>query len=273
MSANPEPTPAMRYPLRPQPGYPHPDAGLRARQRTREQRYGRKRRRHPVRRSVIAVFTAMVVLVLLALGDRVANAVAENNIADRIQSAGFPVRPSVTITGFPFLTQVAARDVRQVDISAGNIPAGPVKLSSLQVTATGVRLDPSLSGGTVTQASASAVVTFASLASGVASGSGANGSGTAVTVVAAGPDKVAISAGGVRLGDAEVSVTGANEVSVRPVTGGGAVGGTLNVGGTSFGGFTFTIPKLPAGLRLNGASVTASGLQVTASAHDTQLSQ
>ena len=275
---SPDQTPTVRYPAQAQAqAQAHvpvrsaaPDAGLRARQRVEDQQYARKRRRHPVRRSVIAGFTVLVVLLLLVVGDRVANAVAENTIADKIQSSGFPAKPAVTITGFPFLTQVAAHDIHQIDISASNVPAGPVELSSVTATATGVHLNSSFNGGTVDQINGNLLVTFAALA-----GAGTNGAGAGVTISAAGTNKIQISAAGVPLGEAEVMLTGSNQVSVKPVSTGGILGGILSVIGSnvSFNAFSFPIPKLPAGLRVTSVSVTSQGLRIAASAHDTQLSQ
>jgi hypothetical protein len=275
---SPDQSPTVQYPQRQQnpqrPQYPdqqhaRPDAGSQAQQRVQEQQRGKKNRRHPVRRSVIALFTVIVVLILLVIGDRVANAVAENDIAGQIQSSGFPARPSVTITGFPFLTQVAAHNIHQIDISASNVPAGPLQLSSVKATATGVHLNSSFNGGTVTQINATVLVTFAALA-----GAGSSGGNSVLTVSAAGTDKVAVSAAGVPIGDAQVSLTGSNVVTVKPVSGGGIVGGILNaIGGTSFTGFSFTVPKLPAGLQLKSVSVSSAGLTITAAGHDTQLSQ
>jgi hypothetical protein len=251
----------------PQRSQPAGDAGALARQRVLEQQESRKLRRHPVRRWVIALFTVFVVVVLLVIGDRVANAVAENDIAEQIQSSGFPLKPSVTITGFPFLTQVAAHDIHQIDISASNIPAGPIELSSLHATATGVHLNSGFNGGTVDQINGTALVTFAAIAS-------ASGGSSVLSVSAAGSDTVAISAGGVSIGDAKISITGANQVSIEPVSNGGIVSGILGaIGGNSFNGFSFTVPKLPAGLQLKSVSVSAQGVAIGVSAHDTQLSQ
>lgn len=220
-----------------------------------------------MRRSVVAVFTVVVILILLVIGDRVANAVAENDIADKIQSSGFPVKPSVTITGFPFLTQVLAHDIHQIDISASNVPAGPLKLSSVTATATGVHLNSSFNGGTVDQINGTVLVTFAELASAATGGSGAG-----LLLSADGPDKVKITGDVGPLSDtevAQVSKTGPSQISVKVLNSGGALGGILS----SFGSFSFDVPKLPAGLQLTSVSVTSQGLRVSASAHDTQLSQ
>src|SRR5437763_15229435 len=80
-----------------------------------------------------------VLAVLLVAADRVSVAVAENQISDRLTSAyGLPGKPGVSITGFPFLTQVAAGDYRQIDVSASQVPADGATLHDLKVHLSGV---------------------------------------------------------------------------------------------------------------------------------------
>ena len=68
----------------------------------------------------------IILAVLLVAADRIAVAVAENQISDRLTSAyGLAGKPGVTITGFPFFTQVVAGDYRQIDVSASQVPASP----------------------------------------------------------------------------------------------------------------------------------------------------
>ena len=81
----------------------------------------------------------VVLAVLLVTADRISVAVAENQISDRLTSAyGLPDKPGVSITGFPFLTQVAAGDYRQIDVSASQVPADGATLHDLNVRLTGV---------------------------------------------------------------------------------------------------------------------------------------
>ncbi len=66
----------------------------------------------------------IILAVLLVVADRVSVAVAENQISDRLTSAyGLAGKPGVTITGFPFLTQVVTGDYQQIDVSASQVPA------------------------------------------------------------------------------------------------------------------------------------------------------
>lgn len=244
-----------------QPGY-QPAAGQGARPGARPRPARRRGRRWTV-----AIFVLIVVLIVLVIGDRVANAVAENSIASKIQSSGFPVTPSVTIEGFPFFTQVIAHDFRRIDISASNVPAGPVNINSIKATATGVHPDPSFNGATVDKINGTAFIAFSSLAS-----AGNGGTGAGISLSADGPDQVKISAGIGPLSDTEVakvSLTGSRQISVQVLSDGSPLSSVLS----SFGSFSFTIPKLPAGLQVKSVAVTSRGLQVSAAAQHTTLSQ
>ena len=82
----------------------------RARPGCRSSGYGGRRRRPdgpgaPARRRhrglTITAIVVVVLLILLVVADRVAAGIAENEVANQIKSAGFPVKPKVTIAGFP----------------------------------------------------------------------------------------------------------------------------------------------------------------------------
>lgn len=108
-----------------------------------------------------------VLAVLLVAADRISVAVAENQISDRLTSAyGLPGKPGVSITGFPFLTQVAAGDYRQIDVSASQVPADGATLHNLNVRLSGVHATVSQALGngssmvTADRAAGSAMVGF-----------------------------------------------------------------------------------------------------------------
>jgi hypothetical protein len=98
--------------------------------------YARPRRR---RRWPVWLLVVLVVLVLLAVAaDRVALLVAERLGADAFQhSQDLQQRPSVSIAGFPFLTQLASGDYRDVSVKAKGLVVGhadhPLQLSDLDV--------------------------------------------------------------------------------------------------------------------------------------------
>jgi hypothetical protein len=227
----------------------------------------RPRRRHRVRRSVMALFAIIVLLILATIADRVANAVAENEIATQFVKNGFPVKPAVTIEGFPFLTQLVAHDIHDIDISASNVPAGPVTITSVKGKMTGVHLNSSFNGGKVDHITGTVFVSFSSLAA-----AGGGGTGTGISMSADGSDMVKITADvagqPIDTEVAKVSLTG-SEVSVQVLPSGSPLSGLL----TSFGSFTFPIPKLPAGMRVTGVSVTSQGITASAAANNTTLTE
>jgi hypothetical protein len=231
---------------------------------------GRRGRRRPMRRSVMALFAVIVILILLVIGDRVALAVTENQFASQFQKQGFPVKPSVTIEGFPFLTQLAAKDFNKVDISASNVPAGPVTISSLHATINGMHISSfsSSASAKVDKLDATAFISFGALAA--AGGLG----GTGVTVTQDGPNKVKISAGlGGVLSDteeAEITQTGPQQISIKVLPSDSALGSVLS----SFGSFSFSLPKgVPASLKITGLTLNSQGLNVSASATNATFSQ
>jgi hypothetical protein len=216
----------------------------------------------------MTIFALIVVLILLVIGDRVALAVAENDMADQFVSNGLPVKPSVTIEGFPFLTQLAARDFRKVDISASNVPAGPVTITSAKATLTGMHFNSSFNGATVDHMTVTLFVSFSALA-----GAGGLGNVAGLTITPAGPNLLKITAGVGPLSDTEeakVTQTGPQQISIQVVNNGGALGGLLS----SFGSFSFNLPKgVPASLQITGVTLNSQGLTATAAANNANLSE
>ncbi|HEX4833910.1 MAG TPA: LmeA family phospholipid-binding protein [Trebonia sp.] len=243
----------------------------------------RRRRRH--RKATMAVFTIIVILILLVIGDRVAVAVAEHEIASQIHSADTSINPSVSIKGFPFLTQVVSRDLQEIDISASNVAAGPVSISSVNAVAKGVHVNGSFNGGEVDTISANVFVSFASLSSALTSQSG----GFADLKLSPAPNNEIKASFGIA-GTNVLTETGkitlkGNQVTVAwqdsgSDSGDGGLGGIIGditgsggSGGTGLPNLNFTIPKLPAGIQITNFSVTSTGIQVTGGAHNTTLSQ
>lgn len=228
--------------------------------------YGRPRRRR--RGRWIALITLVVLAVIAFVADQVARSYAQNTIASNIQSSsGMPVKPSVSIEGFPFLTQLAARDLRVIDISASNVPAGKITVTSIKAKATGVHISSGFNGATVDQINGTAFITFASLQKAL----GLQGVATIGADPADGPNAVKLSAGPIGAVTGKVEVTGPNQVTVQmqSLSGLGSLFGGAVPGSTQ----TFQIPKLPAGLVVRSISVTDQGIVGTASAQNTMLSK
>ena len=111
----------------------------------------------------------LAIIVILVAADRVGAVVAENKMASQIQQQGFPTKPDVKIQGFPFLTQLAARDFKTVVITASNVTEGPLEIASLNATIHGMHINSSFSGATLDSINGSALITFTALANAAAS--------------------------------------------------------------------------------------------------------
>ena len=86
------------------------------------------------------LFTLLALIVVLVAADRIAVAVAEDKISDRLASAyGLPARPGVGIAGFPFLTQVLSGSYHTVSVNVPSVQAGGVRVTRLDTRFTGVR--------------------------------------------------------------------------------------------------------------------------------------
>lgn len=221
----------------------------------------RRRRRWPL-------ITLIVVLVLLVAADRGAKAYAENQMASQFRSSlDLSGKPDVNIQGFPFLTQLAARDFRTVTINASNETAGPdsqLEIASLTATLHGMHLN-SLNSTTIDQFNASALITFTALAH-------AGGIPQGITLSANGPAQIKASIdilGFSSSAVAQVTQSGPNQINVHVLNAGGIPGDVLG----SLANFNVSIPKLPAGVTLSSVDVTQQGLRLTAVGHDTTLSQ
>ena len=197
---------------------------------------------------VVAVMVALLAVVLIA--DRVAVLCAQDRLARQIQDWGFSVKPHVTIAGFPFLTQVAARRLNKVVIRAAGKKLGPVKVRQLDLTLHGIR--GSGNGRTASQLSGTALIGFAGLA-------GMPG----LTLSAGGPDRVKITAGlglGQVTGTATARVTRAGPGGIRIVV--------ISAGGIpiallgSLRDITVPLPALPPGMTIKGITVTGQGVLV-----------
>jgi len=219
----------------------------------------RRRRRWPW----IVLATLLVLLVLFVVLDRVAVAYAENQAAQQMQSQGFPTKPDVTIEGFPFLTQVAARNIKDVHITATKVPAGPVTLS-LTADATNVLLDPGYQSGTISHVAGTGVIPFSSVSS-------AFGGGSGLTITSAGGNTMKVS---LNVLGADISMTGTIEQSGP---------NTLKVHLNQPSGipvslpipnsFTIHIPTLPMHLTIQSVKVTSQGIVVHATGRDIKFTK
>jgi len=100
-----------------------------------------------------------VIILVLVVADRAGQRIYRGPDGQPGPVVFGPVRqPHVTIQGFPFLTQLAARDFRTVNINASNEDAGPagqLEIASLTATLHGMHIH-GLKKATIDQFNASA---------------------------------------------------------------------------------------------------------------------
>ena len=221
----------------------------------------RRRRRWPW-------ITLIVIVLVLVLGDRAANAYTEDQMASQMQSSlALSGKPHVTIQGFPFLTQVAARTFNTVDVNASNETAGPggqLQIANLTATLHGMHIH-GLKSATVDQFTASALVTFTALAH-------AGGIPQGITLAPDGPNQIKATVdilGFDSEATAKVTQVGNNKINVKITDFGGVPADVLG----NLADFNISIPKLPAGVTIKSISITQQGLKITATGTNTTLSQ
>jgi hypothetical protein len=226
----------------------------------------RRRKRWPLITGVIVV----VIVILLVASDRVANALAENEMASQVQSSlSLSGKPNVSIGGFPFWTQLFAHDFKTVNVSADNETTGSLTIARLNATLNGMHFQSlSSKSATVDNLTANALITFTALGN-------AGGLPQGVTFTADGPNQVKASIDVAGFSDsvtARVVQSGPNQIRVHVLDAGGIPSDILGSLG-NFSDFTVSIPKLPAGVSISSVSVTQQGVQVMISGHNTTLSQ
>ncbi len=219
-------------------------------------RSGRRR----ARRYIVGIVITIVILVGLDFAARVA---AENVIAAKIEAKGLQHKPSVTIDGFPFLTQAAGRNFQQVNFTAVDQTDGPVTITSIEATARDVRLNSyAFSSGTIGSLSGTALISFSSLGNTLTQEIGPLGvllNGAGLDLTAAGQNEVRATLNLlVMSGSATWQVTplSGNRLNVHLVDSSGLPSSLLG----SIQDITLQIPKLPLGLAINNVQVTAAGV-------------
>ena len=223
----------------------------------------RRRRRGPL---VALAIVLVVLLVVAGVADQMSRSYAQNRIAQQIQQSGLNAKPSVTIEGWPFLTQILGHELKTVDISAKNVTADSGKLPfSFTAKATGVHINSAFNGATVDHINGQAIVPYSSVASlfpipGV----------TLSADPADGPDAVKAEAGIAGSLTGTVKQTSASKITITLHSGSG-LGAVFSQ--LSSNAVTITIPQLPAGLTVKSVSVTSQGIVATASASNTTLTE
>jgi hypothetical protein len=219
----------------------------------------------------------VVLVVLLVAADRIGVAVAENQIAARLQTAyGLPAKPGVSITGFPFLTQVVVGDYAEIDVSVNRVEANGTPLHDLNIRLTGVHatIGQVLGSGsslvTADQAAGSAVVAFATVEQRLPRGFRLSSDGKNIRV-----------SGKVNYHGLHVPVTATvalrvagTGIRVRPVD--VTIPGGIVLPATAYSselGVTIPLGALPLHLHLTSVQVTAGGVRIGAAASNVQFAR
>src|SRR6266536_73456 len=218
----------------------------------------------------------VIILVALVAADRIAVHIAQRKVASRVAAAYSLARPpSVTIQGFPFLTQLVAGNYQQVDILLASVVRIWVDLRNLQARFVRVHAPlgelvgadrASVKVITADHAAATALIPFPVVQRRLPRG---------ITLSQDGGGELRLSG---KLGYQGLWVPVTAAVGLR-VTGNAIevvphdviVGGALAVPPALLGSrlaFTLPVHDLPMHLKMTRVRVTAGGVEVSAAARD-----
>jgi LmeA-like phospholipid-binding len=256
-----EPTVPMEY-----PGWEPP-----AQEQEQPPRVKRRRRRGT--KWLIAL---VVLLGLLVGADRIALVVAEDQLASHIQSSQhLSQKPDVSIDGFPFLTQVIARDFPHATVDIHGLVANGLTISDLHADLRGVHVNSGFNGATVDTLTATAELSYADIGTALSSQLNVQGIqvGT-VQVAEAGPDQITASYSllGVSI-SATIGVTlsAANTLEFRSISFHTPLSG-IGVSPQNFD-LKYDLGSLPFGIDLTQLDFTSSGVEIFATGSHVNLSQ
>ncbi|MFI8854024.1 DUF2993 domain-containing protein [Streptomyces sp. 891-h] len=229
----------------------------------------------------------LVILVVLAglfvAADRVAVNLAEDEVAKKLKGqlgSASSGEPSVSIEGFPFLTQVLAKDLDKVKVEVEGVTATTsdrqVRLSKVSMEARDVKLSNNFGSAVAERATGTVHLSYADLTKAADDGVRVSYGGKSTS----GKDQVKVSAAVAlpmvgrtleRSVYSTVSVTGGNTVRLH----------ADEVPGSKIPGveeairkkidFDRTIDRLPEGLKLEKVETTKDGVDVSMSGTDVHL--
>ena len=229
--------------------------------------YAAPRRRRHTRRWIIV---AVVLVGLLVGADRVAAAVAESTLASKIQSSQkLSQKPSVSIDGFPFLTQVIARHFGHATIDIRGLVASGVPISDIHADVTGVHVSSGYNSAMVDTLVATAMLNYSDLSSAVTNLAGIGQ--VQVSQGTGGQLKATYSLVGIDVSaQVAVSLLAGNTIELKS----GAIDTGLLGSLTTPAGFDVKIPlgNLPFGMQLKDLAVTSTAVDISATGHNVSLS-
>ncbi|WP_035798851.1 LmeA family phospholipid-binding protein [Kitasatospora mediocidica] len=226
-------------------------------------------------RTLIKVLIGVVVLAGLLVGaDRIALSTAQSKAADQLANRqGISGRPSVTIDGFPFLTQALDKKFDSVRLSANSVQLSgggqTVQLDSFAAKLRGVRVSGDYKSATVDSGTGSGRLPYANVESLL-------GLDSRTTLGYGGPGllKVSVQVLGQKVGTTVKLRTDGNRVlvdSVGDVPGVGLLPGVSSMVSTAIGSKSFTLQDMPVGLTLSQVTPEPDGLVLAFQGSSLQL--
>jgi LmeA-like phospholipid-binding len=221
------------------------------------------RRRHRGLRNTIIVVLALIVLLIVV--DRGAVLYAQNQVAQQFkEQGGFEGTPSVSIKGFPFLTQVIAHNIHEITITSDKIKAGPVTITNLDADITDVKLNGAFTAGTIGHLDGQALIPFSGLTSALGGALGGGGLGdlaSGVTIKSAGHNTIKANFDLLIVsGSATLKVTRepGNKIHIHLLSSQGLPSEITN----QLKDLTVPIPALPLGMKIQRIQVNGDGISI-----------
>jgi LmeA-like phospholipid-binding len=239
-----------------------------------------------MRRGIRILLIAIVVLGgLFVAADRLALVYAQSQAAEKIQSMkGLTDKPNVSIKGFPFLTQVAARDLNEVTVGINNLTASAdgastggsdlLRVAHFTADLHHVRINGNFAGAAADTVTGTALISYSDLSKAVSGQLSQVVSG--ITVGYGGTDSS---------GQGQVKISGTVHV---PFLGSEQIGGTLSAtvrsGNrvaiktpaalsrlTGSANLAWPVSGLPTGIQLSSMEAAPDGLRISFTGSDVQL--
>jgi hypothetical protein len=219
---------------------------------------------------------ALVILLGLLIGaDRIALAVAESQLADRIQSSQhLSQKPGVSISGFPFLTQVVSRDFPHATVDIHGLTANTLTITDLHADLRGVHVNSGFNSAVVDTLTATAQISYADIAKALAAQLNLDGVqvGT-IQLSKAGTNQLKASYDllGVKISAIiDVSLAGTNELEFKSVSFDTPLSGLVTPSNFDV---KYSLGSLPFGMSLTQLSFTDSEADISATGSHVNLSQ
>lgn len=214
-----------------------------------------------------------VLLALLIAADRIAVVVTESTLASQIQKdQKLSQKPGVSISGFPFLTQVVSRDFGHVAVDIHGLNASGVPISDIHADLNGVHVSSGYNSATVDTINATAVLTYTDLSKAITDQVGGIGNVT-VSEGTGGSLKATYDLAGITVsGQVAVSLLPGDQVELKS----GQIETPLSgLGLSTPTGFDtkISLGSLPFGIQLTSLNITSSAVDILAAGHNVSLSQ